>query len=222
MAIVQKNDFIELEFVARTKENNEIFDTNIKSEIDKAKLNFEPKPFVIVIGKEMAIKGLDKDLEGKEVGKEYALEIQPENAFGKRNPEMVKMIPLKSFLEQKIMPQKGMQLSLDGMIVKIISVSGGRVLVDFNNPLAGKLVSYKYTIKRKVEDEKEKVNALQDFFLRKRFEFEIKDRELTFKVDKGVSKFITVLGKPFEEILGLKVSAVETQPEKEKAETKAQ
>ena len=85
MAIVQKNDFIELEFVARTKENNEIFDTNIKSEIDKAKLNFEPKPFVIVIGKEMAIKGLDKDLEGKEVGKEYALEIQPENAFGKRN-----------------------------------------------------------------------------------------------------------------------------------------
>jgi FKBP-type peptidyl-prolyl cis-trans isomerase 2 len=148
---------------------------------------------------------LDKDIEGKEIGKEYLAEFKPEDAFGKRNTSLVRMVPLKFFLEQKIVPQKGMQLSLDGTIAKVISVSSGRVLVDFNNPLAGKVVSYNYKIIRKLEDEKDKVNSLQDFFFRKRFDFDIKDKEVIFKVEENLKKYIEIMAKPFEDILGMKI-----------------
>ncbi len=205
MVSVQKNDFVEIEFVGKLKDNNEVFDTNSKAEIEKKKLNLEAKPHVICIGKGMSIKGLDMDVEGKEVGKEYSAEFKPEDAFGKRNPKMVRMVPLKFFLEQKIMPQKGMQLSLDGAVAKVISVSSGRVLVDLNNPLAGKVVLYDYKIIRKLEDEKEKVNAMQDFFFRKRFDFDIKDNKVVFKVEEKLKKFIEIMARPFEDILGTKI-----------------
>jgi len=205
MTIVQKNDFVEIEFVGRLKDTNEVFDTNSKAEIERKKLNFAAKPYVLCVGKSMSIKGLDKDIEGKEIGKEYLAEFKPEDAFGKRNTSMVRMVPLKFFLEQKIMPQKGMQLSLDGTIAKVISVSSGRVLVDFNNPLAGKVVSYNYKIIRKLEDEKDKVNSLQDFFFRKRFDFDIKDKEVIFKVEENLKKYIEIMAKPFEDILGMKI-----------------
>ncbi len=214
MTVVQKNDFVEIEFVGKLKENNEVFDTNSKSEIEKKKLNFGAKPYVICVGKSMSIKGLDKDIEGKEVGKEYSVELKPEDAFGKRNSSLMRMVPLKFFIEQKIMPQKGMQLSLDGALAKITSISGGRVLVDFNNPLAGKVVLYEYKITRKLEDEKDKVNALQDFFFRKRFDFDIKDKEVIFKVEENLKKFIEIMNKPFEDILGMKIKT-ETPAKKE-------
>lgn len=207
MVTVQKNDFIELEFTGIVKDTNEIFDTTNKDEAKTIGMKNPQgvKPAMLSIGHSMTVKGLDADLPGKEIGKEYSVELKAEDAFGKRNPSMIKMIPLKLFLEQRIMPEKGMQLSLDGMVVKIVSVSGGRVLVDFNNPLSGKTIVYKYKISRKVEEQKEKINALQDFFFRKTFDFEVKDKDLTMKVDKNMQKFVEMMAKPFEEILGLKV-----------------
>lgn len=214
MSIIQKNDFVEIEFVGKIKDTGEVFDTNSKEEIEKKKLDFEPKPYVICVGKGMTIKGLDEDLVEKEIGKDYSSEFKPEDSFGKRSSELIKMIPLKHFTEQKIIPQKGMQFSIDNSVVRVVSVSGGRVLVDFNNPLAGKFVIYNYNIKRKLEDPSEKVNALQDFFFRKRFEFEIKDSEVTFKAEETLRKFIEMLAVPFEEILGMKIKT-ETLKSKE-------
>lgn len=211
---LKKNDFVEIEFIGKTKEG-EIFDTNIKSEAEKIGLKLQlDKPFILSIGRGMLLAGFDNELEGKELNKEYSVELSPEQSFGKRDTSLVKMIPLKLFLEQKILPEAGMKLSLDGNVVKIISVSSGRVLVDFNNPLAGKTVIYNYTMKRKVDDINEKINALQDFFMRRRFEYVLNKDELTFKIPKNVEKFIQFFAKPFQEILGLKVKSeiVEDKP----------
>jgi FKBP-type peptidyl-prolyl cis-trans isomerase 2 len=93
-------------------------------------------------------------------------------------------------------------LNLDGMIAKILSVSGGRVITDFNNPLAGKDIEYEFTIKKKVTDEKEKINALQDFFFKKRFKFEIKEKIM---FEKEVEPFLKIFGEKFKEILGKEV-----------------
>lgn len=215
MTTVKKNDFIELEFTGRTKDNNEVFDTNIKEVAEKSGFNSQTiSPLIISVGNSMSIKGLDKSLEGKEVGKTYTEEFPEADAFGKRNPQMVKMIPLKMFLAQKVMPEKGMQLSLDGMLVKILSVSGGRVLVDFNNPLSGKAIIYEYTIKRIVTDMNEKVNSLQEFFFRNKFEFDIDEtnKAITFKVPANVGQYMQMFAKQFNDILGMKILAKEPAP----------
>jgi FKBP-type peptidyl-prolyl cis-trans isomerase SlyD len=209
---VSKNDFVELEFTGKVKDG-EIFDTNIKADADKIGMK-EVFPLIIAVGKQMALKGLDKELEGKEIGKQYSYELTPEEAFGKRDKSMVRMIPLKVFIEQKIMPERGMQLSLDGMLVRVLSVSGGRVLVDFNNPLAGKQVVYSFSIKRKVEDIKEKVDAVQEFFFRRKFVFDIDGKTINFKVPEHAGSFITMFEKQFEDILGMKIKATEVKEEK--------
>lgn len=200
--MIQKKDFIEIEFSAKT--NNEVFDTTIPAEAEKIGLK-NLQPVIISVGAGMVIKGLDSDLEGKEIGKKYSSSFNPEQAFGKRDSKLVRMIPEKLFLAQKIRPQKGMQLSLDGMLVRVLSVSGGRVLVDFNNPLAGKEVTYDYTIKRIVEDLKEKINALQEFFFRKKFEFDIADKKVLFKVSGDIGKYILLFEKQFKDILNMDI-----------------
>ena len=97
---LQKKDFIEIEFTGKIKDE-EIFDSNIKEDIETAKLNVKPKPFIFCLGEAMFLKGVDDFLIGKEIGK-YTIELSPEKAFGNREPKLVQMIPMKVFREQKI------------------------------------------------------------------------------------------------------------------------
>lgn len=224
---IKKNDFIEIEFTGKIKDSGEIFDTNIKEDAKKA--NFELKeenlkPIVIVIGQGMLVKGLDEKLEGKEIGN-HIIELNSDEAFGKRNPSLVRMLPLKLFIEQKIYPQKGMQLTLDGMLVRIISVTGGRVLADFNNPLAGKSVVYEVKILRKIEIQEEKINSLQDFFFKKRFPFSIneKDKKIIFRLKKEEQSFsplAKIYEKPFKEALDFEIETELEKTEEKKEEEK--
>ena len=202
---VKKNDFVEIEFTGKILDTGDVFDTNIKGDAEKSGLETKNiKPFVLSVGNKMLPTGFDLDLEGKEIGKDYFVECKPEDAFGKRNPQMVRMIPTKLFHEQKINPQRGMQITLDGQLVKVLSSSGGRTLIDFNNPLAGKKVSYDYKINKKITDLNEKINALQDFLFRRRFEFEVNDKKIVFEVGKEYEQFVKMFSDKFEELIGLK------------------
>lgn len=203
---IQKNDFIEISFTGKMTNTDEIFDTNIKADAEKAGFKTESiKPFILSVGHKMLPGGFDDDLTGKDVEKEYTLNLTPEKAFGKRNPQLIRMIPTKLFHEQKINPVKGMQLNLDGQIVKVLSSDRGRTLTDFNNPLAGKPITYIYKINKMITEQKEKIDALQDFLFRQTFEYELKDKTITFKVPKEAEQFIKMLSPKFEEILGLKI-----------------
>jgi len=217
----KKNDFVEIEFTGKISNTDEIFDTNIKADAEKAGLNIKDiKPFILSIGHKMLPKGFDENLEGKDTNKDYTIEIKPEDAFGKRNPQMVRMVPTKLFHEQKIDPQRGMQLNLDGQLVKVLSSDRGRTLVDFNNPLAGKNVTYNYKINKIITDEKEKIDALQEFLFRKKFEFDKKEKTITFKITKELEPFVKMFAPKFEEILGLKVESKVIEPKEETTEKK--
>lgn len=204
--MIKKNDFVEISFTGRITNTNDIFDTNIEADAKAANFKTEGiKPLILSVGHKMLPTGFDNDLEGKEEGKEYTLDLTPEKAFGKRNPQLVRMIPTKHFYEQKITPVRGMQLNLDGQLVKVLSSDRGRTLVDFNNPLSGKPVTYTYKINKTITDQKEKIIALQDFLFRQIFDYEIKDKTITFTVPKEAEQFIKMFSPKFEEILGLKV-----------------
>jgi FKBP-type peptidyl-prolyl cis-trans isomerase SlyD len=160
--MLQKNDFIEIEYTAKTKNDGIIFDTTDEKIAKENKLDQENTPYgpiIICIGQNQVIAGLDKDLEGKEAGKEYTITLQPEDAFGKKSAKLVQLIGTRKFIEQQIAPQPGLQVNIDGMMVTIKTVSGGRVLVDFNHPLSGKVIEYSLKINRKVEDDLEKLKG---------------------------------------------------------------
>lgn len=205
---LQKKDFIQIEFTGKTKEG-QIFDSNIKEDLEKAQLNLEAKPFVFCLGEDMFLKGVDEFLIGKEIGKEYEIELEPEKAFGRRDPSKVELISAKVFVQHKLNPFPGAIFNFDGRIAKVLSVSGGRIRVDFNNPLAGKDVIYKVKIIKKIEDKKEKVKALNEFFFKKDFDSEIKENKLILKVGKGFKQFVELFKDKYKEILELELEVEE-------------
>jgi len=218
MATTKKNDFVSIDFIGKNLQSNEIFDTNITEEAKKIKLELSGKPLIACIGHGMVVKGFDEALEGKEVGKKYLIKITPEKAFGPRHSNLVKLIPLKIFIEQKVYPQPGMTLALDNNLVKVVSVSGGRVMVDFNNPLAGKDIEYEFTITKIIDDSKEKVNAIQRFFFGQEFEFDVDEtnKKIIFK-DIKLTPVLNAFKDKFNELVGMDVEILAKNEKKEES-----
>lgn len=210
---LKKKDFIEIEFTGKAKDGD-VFDSNIKEDLKNANLNFEPKPFMFCLGEGMFLKGIEDFLVGKEVG-EYEIELTPEKAFGNRDSSLVKILPTRVFKENKLNPVLGAMFNFDGKMAKILSVSGGRVISDFNNPLAGKTVVYKVKILRRVNDVNEKAKSLIEFLFKKNLNFEIKDKEIIIKAEKELCEFIRLFKEKFKKILDLELEVKENSANKE-------
>ena len=159
----QKGDFILLDYIAKVKETSEVFDTTNEETAKKERLFkegeiYEPK--LVVIGEGWVLKTLDENLTTTEVSKTTSIEITPDKAFGGRDPEKVKRLSLKHLTSEGITPTLGMRVEHDGKMATVRAVGAGRVLLDFNPPLAGKTLVYEVTVQKKLETDKEKIAAL--------------------------------------------------------------
>ncbi|MCW4047648.1 MAG: peptidylprolyl isomerase [Candidatus Bathyarchaeota archaeon] len=161
---LQKGDFILIDYTAKVKETNEVFDTTNEETSKKEHLHkegeiYEPK--LVVVGEGWVLKELDEKLTTMEPGKTQTVEIPPEKAFGPRDPEKVKRVPLKQLLAKDIHnPTVGMRIEYGGKNATIRAIGAGRVLLDFNPPLAGKTLIYDVTVNKKLETNEEKIAAL--------------------------------------------------------------
>lgn len=216
MALKNK-DFIEVEFTGKTKEG-EIFDSNIKEDLktlhEGHNHEIDTKPFIFCLGEGMFLKSVDDFLVGKEDSHfpaDYNIELPPEKAFGFRNSQLVQMVPLKVFIQNQTKPIPGMMFNMDGRVAKILSVSGGRVIIDFNNPLAGKSVSYKIRILRKVEDLNEKLKAFIEFLFRRDMKFEVEEKKLIIHVEKPMVEFVKLFSDKFKDLFELELEMKETE-----------
>ena len=168
MTAIKKNDFVELEYTGRIREDNSIFDTIVESvakENHIYKKGAHYAPIVVCVGKHMMMPALEESLIGKETGKNYDVSIEAERAFGKKDGKLIQMIPTNKFIQQKINPIPGLSLNIDGNFGVIKTVSGGRCLVDFNHPLAGKDVVYTVKAHKIVTDSKEKLESIANLYL---------------------------------------------------------
>jgi len=189
---MEKGDFIEIDFVARVKGSNKIFDLT-RADIAKKEGIFDEKrkykPLVVCLGAGHLLKGLDMELTKAEVGKEIEVEVKPEDAFGRRNPKLIQLTTLKQFKDKGITPVPGLQLSIDGALATIRSVSGGRVIIDFNHPLAGRILHYQVKVNKKITDAKEKVSGIIDLLIGDSdYSVKISEKEVNIEFDKDIQK----------------------------------
>ena len=185
MAIKEK-DFVELEYTGKLKDDNSVLDTTDEKTAKDSAIYQKGQRFgkvIICIGEGYILKGLEKELVGKEPGKEYTISLPTESAFGKKSAQMVQLIATNKFVKEGINPQVGLQINVDGMFGVIRTVTGGRTLVDFNHPLAGKDVVYTVKVSRIVTDANEKVKGLLELqFGKEMAKSEIKDGNLEVKL----------------------------------------
>ena len=217
-----------------------LFDTT-RAEAAKKADRFDEKKvyaeFPIIVGHGRILPGLDEALLGAEIEKEATIRIPPEKGAGERDPKLVELHPLREFLKQEIHPDVGMEVSLGGRKGTITQVTGGRVRVDYNNPLAGRTIEYTFKVTKKAETVDEKLRAIleMDYGLADQFKIDVKKdvAEILIpdicKTDERwfVSKFRVVAD--IREVLGLpKVRFIEEyvkappRPEPAKAPEKAE
>ncbi len=160
---LQKGDFILIDYVAKVKETNEVFDTTKEDVAKKEHLHkegevYEPK--LVVIGESWVLKALDEALLNAEVGKAETVEIPSDKAFGARDPEKIRRVPIKQLYAKEINPVVGARIEFQGKNATIRSTGAGRVLLDFNPPLAGRTLIYDLTVNKKLDAQEEKIGAL--------------------------------------------------------------
>ena len=201
--LARKGDFIEIKFTGYVE--GKPFDSNITEDLKHLNEKATPEKTIVIIGEQMVVRGLDKAFENKELNKEYRIKLTPQEGFGQRRREFVKTIPLKVFSQQRVHPRPGVTLLLDNQLARIITVSGARVITDFNNPLAGKELEYKFTIMRIVTDKKEKAEAACKLIFQFVPEIEITENTITIKGPEILEQFINHNQAKFKELLGTEV-----------------
>jgi peptidylprolyl isomerase len=160
---IQKGEFILINYTSKVKETGEVFDTTSEEKAKKEKLYkegevYEPK--LVVVGENWVLRALDEAIPNLKIKQEDLVEIPPEKAFGNRDPEKVRLVPLRRLAARGITPKLGMQLEYDGKMATVRTIGSGRVQLDFNPPLAGKTLIYEVIVEKKLKTTSEKIGAL--------------------------------------------------------------
>ena len=154
-------DFIKISYTGRLKDGK-IFDTTEedvarKENIHDSKRIYKPIP---VVGEGQVVAGLEDALKAMKVGDRRTVEVPPEKGYGQRSPALIQLVPMKFFKDQRINPIPGLPVEIDGRPGRVQTVAGGRVRVDFNSDLAGKMLVFDVQVTEKAGSDEEKVRYL--------------------------------------------------------------
>jgi peptidylprolyl isomerase len=160
---LEKGSLILINYTANVKETNKIFETTDEQEAKSSNV-YDPArkytPKLISVGEGWVLRGLDEALGNANGGDKINVDIPPEKGFGERNPNKVRMIALRKLGDKADEVKIGDEVEIDDRPGIIRFVGSGRVQIDFNHRLAGRTLTYKVDIIKKLENEEEKVHSL--------------------------------------------------------------
>lgn len=110
------------------------------------------EPIAYVHGYNYLIEGLEKELEGKEVGAELNLNIPSADAYGDYDNDLVYIVPKSDFDGSIEELAPGLQVEVnvgeegDKAIALVTKVDETEVTLDLNHPLAGEDLNFEVKI----------------------------------------------------------------------------
>ena len=142
MEKVEQGDHVTIMYEGMLQDN-EVFE----SSKDTGPLDFQ-------VGSQSILPGFEKAVIGMMINEEKTIQLQPEDAYGPKQEELIHTIKREA-LKENITPQVGMVLGMtierDGQKHKVpamvTEITASEVTVDFNHPLAGHVITYKITVK---------------------------------------------------------------------------
>ncbi len=214
--MIKNNDFIEIDYTGKFADDKEVFDTT-KEDVAKANDLYDPdskakfKSMIVCVGQGQVIQGLDTALVDKKVSDEFTVEIKPEEGFGKKDAKLIQLVSANEFKKQNVRPMVGLSVNIDDSMGIIRSVSGGRVIIDFNHPFASKDLIYEVKILRKIEDKTEQIKIITKSFFNIESEVKIDNNkaEVKLKIPANIPKesfndeIKKVISDKIKEIVGI-------------------
>jgi FKBP-type peptidyl-prolyl cis-trans isomerases 2 len=175
---IEKGAIVRLDYTAYLTDTKNIFDTTVEADAKEAqiyneKYTYAPMPYIV--GSMKFFPLLDEAIGKAAIGKETSVVISAEDGAGARDPKLMETHSIKEFIKMEIDPYPGLEVSLGNKRGTIARVGSGRVVVDFNNPLAGREVEYKFTVKEVIDKPEDKAKAILelDFGTSEDFKFDV-------------------------------------------------
>lgn len=160
---LEKGSLILVDYTARVKDTNEVFETTREEEAKKTD-HYDPtrkyEPRLVSVGESWVLKGLDEALASANVGDQLNVEIAPNKGFGERDPSKVRMIPQRKLGDKADEVSVGDAIEVDDRTGIVRYVGSGRIQVDFNHRFAGKTLLYDVNVIRKLDSDLDKIKAL--------------------------------------------------------------
>ncbi|MFX0023139.1 MAG: helix-hairpin-helix domain-containing protein [Candidatus Hermodarchaeota archaeon] len=167
---VEEGDFVLVKITARTQKGT-IFRVSSEEDARKAGIYDEQKakqgyytPEFVIVGKPGFLnEGLTETIKEMNFFEKKSVRIPPTKAFGKRDPQKIERIGIAKFrkLNEGKNPEIGKEFvkQSQGQVQRgtVTNVVQGRVIVDYNHPLAGQSIDYNLKIIDKIEDFNEKI-----------------------------------------------------------------
>lgn len=108
------------------------------------------QPLEVKIGAGQLIKGFEKQVVGMSLNEKKTFTLEPEDAYGLRDENLVRAIPRTDF-PPEMEPQVGMTVGLQGLDghpvpAQIVQLDHDRVTLDLNHPLAGETLTFEIEV----------------------------------------------------------------------------
>lgn len=158
-----KGSLILIDYTAKVKDTNEVFETTLAEEAKKHSLfqeNVKYQPKLVSVGESWVIKGLDDALANTKPGDRLTVDVTPDKGFGERDPGKVRMIPLRKLGEDAEKVTVGDTIEVDQRTGVVRFVGSGRVQVDFNHRFAGKTIVYDVNVIKSLDTDEDKISAI--------------------------------------------------------------
>ena len=138
MSLIEKNSVVTVTY--KLKINGDL--------VEEAK---QDEPLVYLSGVGAMIPGFENQLNGKKVGESYKIVISPDEGYGEFNDTAIVDLDNKTFEVDGGIPEDMLKLGnsipmqdedgnpMEGVIIEIKKES---VVLDFNHPLAGKVLEF--------------------------------------------------------------------------------
>ncbi|MBD14956.1 MAG: peptidylprolyl isomerase [Planctomycetaceae bacterium] len=136
--LIAKNAVVAIDYTLKDDEG-EVIDTSAGHQ-----------PLAYLHGVGGIIPGLERELEGKQVGDSLQVTVAPTDAYGERNEELEQKVPREQF-EGAEQLELGMQFQVETengpTVVTVIEIDDDEVTIDGNHPMAGTVLHFDVTVR---------------------------------------------------------------------------
>ncbi|QLH03651.1 peptidylprolyl isomerase [Nitrosopumilus cobalaminigenes] len=189
-----KGSLILVDYTAKVKDTEEIFDTTIEEDAKKHSIheqNVKYQPKLVSIGEVSypVLKGLDEALAKTAVGDKLTVEVTPDKGFGERDSGKVRMIPIRKLGEDAEKVSVGDTIEVDNKRGIIRFIGSGRVQVDYNHRYAGKTILFDVNVLKSLDSPSDKVDGILKNRLPvedTKIAFDLKDKEASVIIPEEI------------------------------------
>lgn len=136
--VIQEGSLVSIEYTLKD-ETGKVIDSNVGKE-----------PLTFIQGGGQIVRGLEKELMGLKVGDQKSVTVKPEDGYGTANPDLIQELPKENFPTDALKPGAMLMMKTpQGQTIpmRVKEIKEKTVVVDLNNPLADKTLTFDVKVK---------------------------------------------------------------------------